>query len=222
MLMEQSFLWRIDDEAEFFKKWGQLLGDIRARHQRTQCSYRARNLDKVRKYHRLHMKAERARDPSKSRAILRKSYYKHQAKRIEGARLARLKRKSDETKLNAYREYCRVTRRHREKTDIHFRLMRRLRGRIVMSLARGICKSGPTVELIGCTIPAFKVHIESLWTAGMSWENYGKGDGKWQIDHVKPCKSFDLSDPVQQRQCFHFTNTQPLWEKDNLSKGSKH
>ena len=33
-----------------------------------------------------------------------------------------------------------------------------------------------------------------------------------------PCASFDLTDPEQQRQCFHYTNLQPLWAADNIRK----
>ncbi len=51
----------------------------------------------------------------------------------------------------------------------------------------------------------------------MTWDNYGK----WQIDHKIPCASFDLTDPEQQKSCFHFSNLQPLWAKDNNSKGAK-
>jgi HNH endonuclease. len=53
----------------------------------------------------------------------------------------------------------------------------------------------------------------------MSWDNYGR-DG-WHIDHIRPCASFDLTDPEQQRQCFHYTNLQPLWAADNIRKGAK-
>ena len=75
-----------------------------------------------------------------------------------------------------------------------------------------------TLDLIGCTEIELRNHIESKFTDGMSWDNYGKYG--WHVDHIRPCSSFDLSEPEQQRQCFHYTNLQPLWAKDNLSKGS--
>lgn len=56
----------------------------------------------------------------------------------------------------------------------------------------------------------------------MSWQNRGRGHDKWHIDHVRPCASFDLTDPEQQKQCFHWSNMQPLWQTDNLRKGSKY
>ena len=83
---------------------------------------------------------------------------------------------------------------------------------------RGIAKSNHTLEMIGCSAIELKDYIESKFQDGMSWENYGR-EG-WHIDHIRPCASFDLSDPKQQEECFHYENLQPLWAKDNLSKGS--
>lgn len=51
----------------------------------------------------------------------------------------------------------------------------------------------------------------------MTWENYGE----WHIDHIKPCASFDLNDPEQQKLCFHYTNLQPMWAKENQKKADK-
>ena len=69
--------------------------------------------------------------------------------------------------------------------------------------------------LIGCEVDYLMYYIQSKFTKGMNWNNYGK----WHIDHIKPCCSFDLSKASEQRKCFHYTNLQPLWAKDNLSKG---
>ena len=38
---------------------------------------------------------------------------------------------------------------------------------------------------------------------------------------IKSCSKFDLSDLKQQELCFNFSNLQPLWQKDNLKKGSR-
>ena len=52
----------------------------------------------------------------------------------------------------------------------------------------------------------------------MNWNNCGLGG--WEIDHILPCNSFDLSDPKQQELCFNYTNLQPLWAIDNIKKGA--
>ena len=51
----------------------------------------------------------------------------------------------------------------------------------------------------------------------MTRKNYGL----WHVDHIKPCFSFDLTDPEQQKICFHYTNLQPLWALENIKKGKK-
>lgn len=63
--------------------------------------------------------------------------------------------------------------------------------------------------LLGCSMEFFKQYIESKFTTGMTWEN--RGVYGWHLDHIIPCSSFDLSDLEQQKQCFHYTNIQPLW-----------
>jgi|TARA_E500000318_G_scaffold94438_1_gene93786 hypothetical protein len=93
------------------------------------------------------------------------------------------------------------------------------RKRISQAL-RGILKSNHTLDLLGCSAFELKAHLESKFQDGMSWDNYGR-DG-WHCDHIRPCASFDLSDPKQQEECFHYSNLQPLWAKDNLSKKDKY
>ena len=51
----------------------------------------------------------------------------------------------------------------------------------------------------------------------MTKENYGL----WHVDHIIPCASFDLTDPKQQKICFHWSNLQPLKAIDNLKKGTR-
>ena len=112
------------------------------------------------------------------------------------------------------RKYCQKCR----NTYIQFRILCNLRCRIGSAL-KGKTKVTRTTILLGCTPDNLIIHLESKFTEGMSWENYG-GEMGWQIDHIKPCASFDLSDIEQQKKCFHYSNMQPLWAIDNLKKGS--
>lgn len=103
------------------------------------------------------------------------------------------------------------------KTKPEFKILNRLRSRIY-SVLNGSVKTSSTIYLLGCSIDFFKKHFESLFTEGMSWEKYHEGE--IHIDHITPCKNFDLKDPEQQKKCFHYTNLQPLWRLDNLKKGA--
>ena len=100
-----------------------------------------------------------------------------------------------------------------KKDDPIFKIKRNLRRRVAHVLA-GNRKADKTFELIGCSPLEFKQHIENQFLEDMSWENYGE----WHIDHIKECFRFDLTDPEQQKQCFHYSNQRPLWAIDNLSR----
>jgi len=84
-------------------------------------------------------------------------------------------------------------------------------------------KEGNTIELLGYSALDLKEHIESLFTDGMTWDNYGE----WHIDHIKPVSSFDKDTP--QSIVNALSNLQPLWAttreingvvyEGNLNKG---
>lgn len=106
--------------------------------------------------------------------------------------------------------------RKKEGTDANVKLRRMLRNRIYNAL-KGLVKVGTTHELTGCSNEDLTKHFESLFTEGMTWDNYGK----WHVDHIVPCASFDLSKEENQKKCFHYSNLQPLWAIDNLRKNNK-
>ena len=113
-------------------------------------------------------------------------------------------------------------RRERRKNDPNYHIADTLRCRVRQALFRaGAQKSDVTVELIGCTFEFLRSYLEAKFQPGMNWENYGYGNDKWHIDHIRPVSSFSLVDPEQQRACFHYSNLQPLWQLDNFRKGAK-
>lgn len=114
-----------------------------------------------------------------------------------------------------------------EKARIHHKVRRKLDAKYKMTLlcrkrlhsalkAQNAAKNHRTLELLGTTIAKAYAYLESLFQPGMSWDNHGE----WHIDHIIPCASFDLTNPAEQKKCFHYTNLQPLWAADNLSKGA--
>ena len=95
-----------------------------------------------------------------------------------------------------------------------------LRVRIRCALKyQSVKKSSKTLDLLGASKEEVWKHLESHFKEGMTRENHGLRG--WHIDHIKPMSSFDLSDHEQLKECCHYTNLQPLWWWENLSKGNK-
>ena len=111
------------------------------------------------------------------------------------------------------KEYKREYDRKKRATNIEYRIVSNLRTRIRQAVRRGD-KADRTIKLIGCEIEYLKNYLASKFSDGMSWDNYGK----WHIDHIIPCASFDLTKEEEQRKCFNYKNMQPLWAKENLLK----
>lgn len=120
------------------------------------------------------------------------------------------------------RIYRRGLNKRRQQNDPDYRFRKNLRSRLHKAVTRAsAAKSGKTMDLIGCTVAELKLHLERQFTAGMSWHNYGHGADRWSIDHRIPCAAYDLTDPEQQRRCFHFSNLQPMWHPENVAKGDR-
>jgi len=110
--------------------------------------------------------------------------------------------------------------RKRYQNDPNFRILLSLRTRL-SKLLNGKRKSAHTLKLLGCTIEELWQHLESrpTWEPWMTRENYGIGG--WDIDHIKACTKFDLTDPEQQQECCNWSNLQPMEHIANIKKGNK-
>lgn len=100
------------------------------------------------------------------------------------------------------------------QTNPQFKIIHNTRVRINKALKHNY-KNSSSLELLGCDLDYYKQYLENQFKSDMTWENYG---ALWDIDHIKPCASFDLSLEEEQKKCFHYLNTQPLYKIDNQRK----
>jgi len=170
--------------------------------------YRLKNKDRLNAYHREYYKRPDAKQKKQEYAL------KTREDRLEYLKEYR-QRPGNKEKFN---NYFKNWYKERSKKDPHFKIKCRLSHRVYLALkSNGIVKSKKTLKLLGCTMAELWQHLESKFQSGMTKENYGK----WHVDHIRPCASFDLTKIREQEKCFHYTNLQPLWAKDNVSKGAK-
>ena len=79
----------------------------------------------------------------------------------------------------------------------------------------GYTKDTKTEQILGCKYAEFKTYIEKQFISGMTWSNHGL----WHVDHKIPLAIAKTKDKVLELN--HYTNLQPLWAKDNMSKGAQ-
>jgi len=109
----------------------------------------------------------------------------------------------------------------RMKNDVPFKLRVKLGNQLKAKLkAQNEKKQNSALKYLGCSLEYFKKYLELKFKEGMSWPNHGiRG---WHIDHIKPCAKFDLTKESEIKKCFHYTNMQPLWWRENLIKSDKY
>lgn len=77
-------------------------------------------------------------------------------------------------------------------------------------------------QLVGCTRSQYRAHIDSQLTLGMHERNYGRGEGKWNNDHIVPFKAFKNELSTQRHIVCWWENVQPLWHAENNSKSGSY
>jgi hypothetical protein len=129
-------------------------------------------------------------------------------------RIKKLYYDKNKDKINKY-----STQRIKDKrqTDSIFRFKHNVSSLIRNSIKRnGFIKSKRTEKILGCTLNEFLCYISNLFLDGMSFDNHGQ----WHIDHIRPIVSAKTKEEVVKLN--HYTNLQPLWAKDNLTKSAKY
>jgi hypothetical protein len=118
-----------------------------------------------------------------------------------GCRCGECKKASSEYWANYYKE------------NISRKISGTLRRRLSRAVGRRI-RGGSAVRDLGCSVDFFIQYLENQFIDGMTWDNFGD----WQIDHIRPLSTFDLSDRNDILVACHYTNLRPLWRADNLRR----
>ncbi len=126
-----------------------------------------------------------------------------------GERYEKMRKRSTQYKIKRYKE------------DPAYKLIHLVRSTLLIALKdQSLEKEERTLKYLGCSINEFKEFIRKQFKVGMKWENHNING--WHLDHVRPCKSFDLNQKEQFFTCFNFRNYQPLWAKENIQKKDKY
>jgi adenylate cyclase class IV len=134
-------------------------------------------------------------------------------------------RKKNKDKL---KKQASIRQAERYKEDLVYKISLLLRSRLSSALkSKKAQKNSTTKKLIGMSYEDFKTYIESKFyddpISGqkMTWENWGNGRGKWQLDHVIPLASFNLKNPDELALAARAENIRPLWFDEHLQKSIK-
>ena len=118
---------------------------------------------------------------------------------------------------NKHKDSANAKTRDKYASDLHIKFYNLVRNAYHRVTGKRL-RDNKVTDLLGCTLEEYKEYLESKFQEGMTWENHKK-DG-WHIDHILPLKESEVSEEEKLKR-LHYTNTQPLWAKDNISKGNK-
>lgn len=186
-----------------------------------QKAYREANKDKINEFQKAYYKANKDKIKDRKKAYREankdkiaesnKKWYKANKERVKEYGKAYYKANKDKVlkRLIAYDN-------KRRKEDVIYKLRCNLRNRIYIAIKnKGYSKNTKTSDTLGCTWEFLKKYLESQFTKGMSWDNYGE----WHLDHIYPVSLAKNEEELIKLN--HYTNFQPLWAEDNLKKSNK-
>lgn len=201
-LRKKSLQYHYDNRDKVLKRMAEYNKKHRKKHRKIARKYYIKNKEKMDKS----CKKWRQKNIEHDRQRSKEYYYKHRMKMIRDA--------SSYAKQNRDKINSRI--RAKLKTDPTYKLKLTLQSRTSAAITK--YSSSEFEKFLGCSVKKARKHLELQFKKGMSWSNHGK----WHIDHTKPVSSFDLRKKDQIYHCFNYKNLQPLWAKENLSKGAKY
>lgn len=170
--------------------------------------YRQDNLEEIKVKQKIYSQLNREKLRAKSKVY----YYKNKERLLKKQKEYYLK---NSIKV---KKYSLDYQKNQVRTNKNYHLARVLRSRLSHAL-NGRARVGSCIKDLGCSIEELKIYLESQFKEGMSWDSYGLRG--WHIDHKKSLIKFDLTDRKQFLEACHYTNLQPMWWRENISKGGR-
>lgn len=180
-----------------------------------------RKRENDRRYREKHKEEIRAKDRERSRLYAET----HKEKRAETQRKYREKNRDliNERNRNRYKENPQV---FKDRTAKYFAKNRlaKIRNKFIALVdayanRRGYTGEKTAWDMLGCDFETFVAYIEGQFLDGMTLDNHGIGEGKWNFDHIEPICNAKSNEDFERLN--HYTNFRPLWSVDNLRKGKK-
>ena len=185
-----------------------------------QKKYAIENADKIKKYREENKEIlyQKKKNYKKLYPDKHKEWYKLWAINNKEKRKAYMKQYRQDNKENIKESKANYVENNPD-IALKLKIAKNLRTRITYAFKnKKFIKEEETIKMLGCDFEFLIKHIESLFSEGMNWNNYGiKG---WHIDHIKP---ISLGRNYEEMCSLnHYTNLQPLWAKENIRKGNKY
>lgn len=73
-------------------------------------------------------------------------------------------------------------------------------------------------DVLGCEVAHAIEHIQKKFKPDMDWSNWGRGPGKWNLDHLVAVCTFDPNDNDSVKSAMHWSNLVPLWHEEHERK----
>ena len=122
--------------------------------------------------------------------------------------------------VDKWRKTKRDYQQHLRDTNPQYKLISYFKTAIYTVLKENnVNKYGHYFDVLNYTPEELMKHLESKFTDGMKWENYGV----WHVDHKLPISSFNIKEIGDEEfmRCWCLDNLQPMWGEENIRKSNK-
>ena len=183
--------------------------------------YRESHKEQAKAYHEAWREKNRDRLREQARMNYHKNPQAHKARvdKYKASHIEQIKESRSRYKQEN-RQKCTDYERIKRQTDPVYRFRSSFICLIRGYLRKKNYKGGKkTWEIVGCDFDAFLAHIQSQFEDGMTLENYGHGEGEWNIDHIIPICTAKTDEDIERLN--HYSNLRPMWASDNYKRPRK-